>query len=148
TFARVIGAISMLASIVLFLQLMRRTVRSPVVRAVATVAWACEAYMAQFSVSGMETAFGVALTLAGFVALTEGPEWGDRPVRIGALWALAALARPGAALMLVMFGTALLVDAQNRPGLRRLVFGVVPALAIYGSGLLFTRRSQLTLYAR
>jgi len=41
--------------------------------------------------------------------------------------------------MLVMFGTALLVDAQNRPGLRRLVFGVVPALAIYGSWLLFTR---------
>jgi hypothetical protein len=138
-FAKVVGAISTLVSVALFLQLMRRTVRTPIVRAVATVGWASQAWMAQYSMSGLETSFAVALTLAGFVALTEASEWGERPVRTGALWALAALARPGAALMLLLYATALLVDAQSRPGLRRLVFGLLPAAAIYGTWLLFTR---------
>ena len=137
--ARVLGAIATLGSVVLFLQLMRRTVGSPVLRAVATVAWAGQATMAQWSCAGVEAPLAVALVLAGFVAFTEGQEWGERPVRTGALWALAALARPGAVLLLVLYGTLLLVDAKNRPGLRRLVFGAAPALIIYGSWLAFAR---------
>jgi hypothetical protein len=137
--ARALGVIATLVSVVLFLQLMRRTVGSPVLRAVSTVAWAGQATMAQWSCAGVETPLAVALVLAGFVAFTEGQEWGERPVRTGALWALAALTRPGSVLLIVLYGTLLLVDAKNRPGLRRLVFGVAPALIIYGSWLAFAR---------
>ena len=135
--ARVLGMLATLWSVVLFLQLMRRNLKTPAVRAVATVAWAGHAWMLRWSLSGMETPLVVALTLAGFVAFTEGKEWGARPMRTGALWALAALARPEAALLLVLWGAFLLVDADSRAGLRRLVFGALPPLAIYGSWLLF-----------
>jgi hypothetical protein len=135
--ARVLGALATLWSVALFLQLMRRNLKTPAVRAAATVAWAGHAWMLRWSMSGMETPLVVALTLAGFVAFTEGREWGARPVRTGALWALAALTRPEAALLLVLWGAFLLVDADSRAGLRRLVFGALPPLLIYGSWLLF-----------
>lgn len=137
--ARVLGALATLASVVLFLQLMRRNLRTPALRAAATVAWAGHAWMLRWSLSGMETPLAVALTLAGFVAFTEGRQWGARPVRTGALWALAALTRPEAALLLVLWGAFLLADTENRPGLRRLLFGALPPLLIYGGWLLFAR---------
>jgi hypothetical protein len=135
--AHVLGALATLWSIVLFLQLMRRNLKTPALRALATVAWAGHAWMLRWSLSGMETPLVVALTLAGFVAFTEGKDWGARPTRTGALWALAALARPEAALLLVLWGAFLLVDADSRAGLRRLVFGALPPLLIYGSWLVF-----------
>ncbi|HUK63803.1 MAG TPA: hypothetical protein VLV15_10720, partial [Dongiaceae bacterium] len=139
TLARVLGVVSTLLTVPLFLQLMRRTVRTPALRALGTVAWASQASMARWGMSGVETPLAVALVLGGFVALTEGPDWGNRPVRTGALWALAAMTRPGAVLLLALWGTALLIDTQNRPGLRRLVFGLIAPVAIYGSWLLFAR---------
>lgn len=138
-FAKFVGVAATLVSVALFLQLMRRTVRVPSLRAIATVVFAGHAWVAAYAVSGLETVLAMALVLAGFVALTEGADWGDRPVRTGALWALAALTRPGAVLLIVLWGTALLADAQNRPGLRRLLFGITPAVAIYGAWLLFAR---------
>src|SRR5439155_1086413 len=119
--------------------LLRRTLLTPVLRAAATVAWASNAWMLRWSVSGMETPLAVALILAGFVAFTEGEQWGSRPVRTGALWALAALTRPEAVLLLVLWAVFLIVDTENRAGLRRLVFGAVPPIVIYGSWLLFAR---------
>jgi arabinofuranosyltransferase len=137
--ARVLGFLATLWSVGLFLQLMRRNLRTPVLCAVATVAWAGNAWMLRWSLSGVETPLAVALVLAGFVAFTEGQQWGARPVRTGALWALAALTRPEAALLLGLWGVFLLVDTDSRPGLRRLVFGALPPLAIYGAWLLFAR---------
>jgi hypothetical protein len=137
--ARALGFLATLWSVALFLQLMRRNLQTPAVCAVATVAWAGHAWMLRWSLSGMETPLAVALVLAGFVAFTEGRNWGARPVRTGALWALAALTRPEAALLLALWGVFLLVDTDSRPGLRRLVFGALPPLAIYGSWLLFAR---------
>ena len=137
--ARVLGACATLASIGLFLQLMRRTVATASIRAAATVAWASNAWMLRWSVSGMESPLAVALILAGFVAFTEGQQWGSRPVRTGALWALAALTRPEAVLLLVLWGVFLIIDTENRAGLRRLVFGVVSPILIYGSWLVFSR---------
>jgi hypothetical protein len=139
TVARLLGVVSTLASVGLFLQLMRRMVRSPELRALATVAWASHAWMLRWSVSGMEAPLAVALTLAGFVALTEGKEWGSRPVRTGALWGLAALTRPEVVFLMLLWCVALIIDAQNRAGLRRLVFGMLPPLLIYGTWLLFAR---------
>ena len=139
TAARVIGVAATLASIALFLQLMRRTVRTPAIRAAATIAWAGNAWMLRWSLSGMETPLAVALVLAGFVAFTEGRQIGSRPVRTGALWALAALTRPEAVLLLLLWGAFLLVDADNQEGIRRLVFGVLAPIGIYGSWLAFAR---------
>ncbi len=138
-FARALGLLATLASIALFLQLMRRTVRTPELRALATLAWAGHAWMLRWSLSGMETPLAVALTLAGFVAFTEGQQWGARPVRTGALWSLAALTRPEAVFLLGLWAVFLIVDTESRAGLRRLVFGLAPPLLIYGSWLLFAR---------
>lgn len=137
--AKLLGALATLASVLLFMQLMRRTVRTPALRAFATVAWAGHAWMLRWSVSGMETPLAVALVLAGFVAFTEGKMWGSRPVRTGMLWALAALTRPEAVFLLVLWGVFLVVDTNSRPGLRRLVFGLLPPAVIYGAWLLFAR---------
>jgi hypothetical protein len=137
--ARALGMLATLASIVFFMQLMRRTVRVPAIRAVATVAWAGHAWMLRWSMSGMETPLAVALVIAGFVAYTEGKQWGARPARTGALWGLAALARPEAVFLLMAWAVLLLIDAESRNGLRRLVFGVVPPAVIYGGWLLFAR---------
>ena len=146
TLARAISGGATLLTVPLFLQLMRRTVRTPALRALGTVAWASSAWMARWGMSGLETPLAVALVMGGFVALTEGPEWGDRPVRTGSLWALAALTRPGAVLLLALWATVLLIDAKSRPGLRRLVFGLLPVVAIYGSWLLYARLSFNTFW--
>jgi hypothetical protein len=137
--ARAIGFVSTLLSVGLFLQLLRRTVNDPAIRAIGTVVWAGHAWMIRWSLSGMETPLAVALTLAGFVAFTEGRQWGARPVRTGALWALAALTRPEAGLLLLLWGAALLIDTETRDSLRRLVAGALPPAIIYGSWLLFAR---------
>jgi hypothetical protein len=137
--ARGLGVLATLASVALFLQLARRTLKRPELRAFATVAWAGHAWMLRWSTSGMETPFAVALTLAGFVAFTEGKQWGARPVRTGALWGLACLARPELVLLVVLWCVALIIDAQNREGIRRMVFGIVPPAAIYGSWLAFAK---------
>ncbi len=139
--ARALGLLATLASVGLFMQLARRLLRTPALRAVATVAWAGHAWMARWSLSGMETPLAVALVLAGFVAFTEGKQWGARPVRTGLLWALAALARPEAALLLLLWGVCLIVDAEGRAGLKRLVWGALPPLVVYGGWLLFARLS-------
>jgi len=138
-FARLLGALATLASIGFFFQLVRRTVRSPEVRALATLAWATHPWLIEWSVSGREAPLAVALVLAGFVAFTEGESWGSRPVRTGALWALAALTRPEAVLLVVLWGALAIVDAHNRTGVRRMAFGAVTAGIVYGGWLLFAR---------
>jgi arabinofuranosyltransferase len=137
--SKLMGITAALASIVLFLQLMRRTVRTPEIRAAATVAWASHAWMARWAVSGMETPLAVAFVLAGFVAFTEGQQWGARPVRTGTLWSLAALTRPEGGLLLGLWGMFLIVDTNSRAGARRLIFGSLPPIAIFGSWLLFAK---------
>ena len=146
--ARVIGFIATLTTIPLFLQLMRRSLRLPALRAYATVGWAMHAWLLKWSTSGMETALAVALILAGFVAFTEGKQWGSRPVRTGALWSLAALTRPEAVFLLVLYGIVLLIDANNRTQLRRLLLGVLPPVVIYGTWLLFARLFFGTFWPR
>jgi hypothetical protein len=146
--SRLLGFIATLASIPLFLQIMRRIVDLAPIRALATVAWASHAWMLQWSVSGLETPLAVALMLAGFVAFTEGKQWGSRPIRTGTLWTLAALTRPQLSYLLVLWGIVLLVDTYNRAGLRRLVLGMLPPVAIFGSWMLFARLYFGTFWPR
>lgn len=137
--ARLLGAVATLSSVVLFLQLMRRNLRMPELRGLATIAWAAHPWMIRWSVSGMETPLAVALVLAGFVAFTEGKQWGSRPVRTGALWALAALTRPEAVFLLLLWAVFLVIDTDSREGVRRLIAGLLPPAFIYGGWLLFAR---------
>jgi hypothetical protein len=60
-------------------------------------------------------------------------------VRTGALWALAALTRPEAGLLLLLWGSALLIDTETRDSLRRFLAGALPPAIIYGAWLLFAR---------
>ncbi|MEO5987401.1 MAG: hypothetical protein ABIU54_12575 [Candidatus Eisenbacteria bacterium] len=137
--SKAMGFAATLWSVGLFLQLMRRNLRMPELRALATIVWASHAWMIRWSLSGMETPLAVALVLAGFVAFTEGEQWGSRPLRTGSLWALAALTRPEAVFLLVLWGVFLVIDTDSRDGVRRLFFGVVPPVLIYGGWLLFAR---------
>src|SRR5439155_1578804 len=91
--AKATGWIATLASVAVFLQLIRRSVPSPAVRAAATVAWAGHAWMLRWALSGMETPLAVLLVLGGFAA--HAAESTDRPRGPwpGVLWGLAALVR-------------------------------------------------------
>jgi arabinofuranosyltransferase len=137
--AKTLGGAATLASVALFFQLARRTLRSPWLRAFATVAWAANAWMIRWSLSGMETPLATALTLAGFVSLVSTEPWGGRRARTGALWALAALTRPEATALLVAWGLALLADPANRARPARLLAAVLAPLSIVGAWLLFAR---------
>jgi hypothetical protein len=137
--AHLLGLVATLASVVLFLHLMRHSLRIPELRALATLTWASHAWMIRWSLSGMETPLAVALVLAGFVSFTDGRTWGSRPVRTGAFWALAALTRPEAVFLLLLWGVFLVIDTDSREGVRRLIAGALPPVLIYGGWLLFSR---------
>ena len=137
--AHVLGLMATLVSVVLFMHLMRHSLRIPELRALATVTWASHAWMIRWSLSGMETPVAVALVLAGFVAFTDGSAWGSRPVRTGAFWAFAALTRPEAVFLLLLWGIFLVIDTDSREGVRRLIAGVLPPALIYGGWLGFSR---------
>ena len=137
--ARALGAAATLASIVLMFQLLRQTVRAQALRVAGTLAWAANAWMLRWSLSGMEAPLAVALTLAGFVAFTGGARWGERAILTGALWALAALARPEGLFLLVLWGALLVADARRHQGLNRLAAGVLGPFLLYGGWLVFAR---------
>ncbi len=137
--ARLLGWLSTLAGVVFFMQLARRVLREPATRACAVLAWSTHAWFVRWSLSGMETSLATALVLAGFVAFTEGDRWGARPVRTGALWSLAALARPEAAFLLFLWGLFLILDAQERESVARLFWGMLPPLFVFGTWMVFAR---------
>jgi hypothetical protein len=137
--ARVLGLAATVASLVLFFMLMRRTLRMPELRALATVTWASHAWMARWALSGMETPVAVMFVLAGFVVFTEGRQWGSRPVRTGTFWALAALTRPEGVFLLLLWGVFLVIDTDSRNGVRRLLAGSLPPFVLYGGWLVFAR---------
>jgi arabinofuranosyltransferase len=137
--ARAIGVIATLASILLFFQLLRHTVRTPALRVAATLAWAAHAWMMRWSVSGMETPLAVMLTLAGFVVFTAGEPWGKRAAATGFCWALAALARPEGVVLLLLWGLVLLPGVTTRGGVRRWVAGAAFPLLLVGGWLIAAR---------
>jgi hypothetical protein len=135
--AKAIGLSATLVSLALFHELMRRTLRTPALRTAATLAWASNAWMARWALSGMETPLAVALVLAGFVLFTEDEPWGRRPGRAGALWALAALTRPEAALLLILWGAYLVMEVRRGADKRTVLLGALAPLAIFGGWLVF-----------
>lgn len=137
--AKALGGVATLASVALFFQLVRRTLRDPWLRAGATVAWAANAWMIRWSLSGMETPLAVALTLAGFVSLVGSEPHGEESHlgRTGALWAFAALVRPEALVLVLAWAVALLADPASRARPARLLAGWLPPALILGAWLLF-----------
>ena len=77
--AKALGLIATLISLPLFLELMRRTLRTPALRAAATVAWASNAWMVRWSMSGMETPLAVALVLGRLRRVHRGRAVGAEP---------------------------------------------------------------------
>jgi hypothetical protein len=128
--AKALGGLATLAAIVLWAALLRRTLASPRLAALATLAWAGHAWMLRWSLSGMETPLAVALVLAGLVAFTASEPWGARARAASLLWALAGLARPECGLLLPLW--ALLEMARSGPvaGARRALAGLWPGLLL------------------
>src|SRR5262249_43328037 len=87
--------------------------------------------------SGMETPLAVALVLAGLVAFTSSRPWGARPGLASLLWALASLARPECALLLVLWVALLAFDHGPRAGLRAALAGLWPGGLVLGAWLAF-----------
>jgi len=140
TVARVMGAACTLLSVALFHRLMRRTIATPALVALGTLTWAGHAWMARWSVSGMETPLAVALTLGGFVAAVGDGRGRARFVAAGVLWALGALARPEAALLLALAAAWHVVAVARGRAPRVALLATLPGLAIYGAWLLVAWR--------
>ena len=136
--ARGLGAAATLGSIVLMFQLLRHTVRTPALRVAGTLAWAANAWMLRWSLSGMEAPLAVALTLAGFVAFTGGYRWGERASLTGVLWTLAALTRPEGVFLMLLWGALLLAGAR-RVGPTHIIAGALGPILFYGGWLVFAR---------
>ncbi len=144
--ARVLGAVATLISIAFMFQLLRQTVRTPALRAAGTLAWAANAWMLRWSLSGMEAPLAVAFTLAGFVAFTSGPRWGERALLTGVLWSLAALTRPEGVFLMLLWGALLMAGAWRRDGATRLVAGALGPVLLYGGWLAFALGYYGTLW--
>ena len=135
--ARALGALATFGSVWLWWWLVRRTIREPWLRAASTVAWASHAWMARWSLSGMETPLAVALVLAGFVTFTSTQPWGGRARWTSLLWSLAALVRPECTLLVALWALAMLVDDGPVRGVRRALRELWPALLVQGGWLAF-----------
>jgi hypothetical protein len=68
---------------------------------------------------------------------TEDEPWGRSPARAGALWALAALARPEAAVLLVLWSVYLVTEVRRGAEPRVAWLSLIPPVAIFGGWLLF-----------
>ena len=138
--ARVLGFLATLVSIPLFLQLMRRT-RPPAraarvrdrglgVRTRGCCAGRSRAWRRRSRSRSCSRASSRSPKASSGARARYAPERCGRS---------RALARPEAVFLLVLWGLLLLVDTNNRDGVRRMVFGIVPPLVIYGAWLLFAR---------
>jgi len=137
--ARVLGAAALLASLLLWAWLLRRTVSDPLLRALGTLVWAAHAWMSRWSLSGMETPLAVALVLGGLTAFA-GRGRGDGNARLASLlWGAAALARPECGLLLALWVVARLIDHGPVRGARLVVTGLWPGLAVQVGWLVFAR---------
>jgi len=91
-----------------FFQAARRLMLRPEHAQAATIVWAANAWMARWTVSGMETALAVALVIAGWnVGWGRGqPSTPARRWRVGLVWGLATLARPETALLVALYAAS------------------------------------------
>jgi hypothetical protein len=113
----------------------------------ATIAWAANAWMARWTVSGMETALAVALVIAGWnLAWGNGQPGGpSRRFRVGSIWGLATLARPEAGMLVALFAAASFAWPDGAIGGAPFRARVRAALAvILGAGLVL---APYALYA-
>jgi hypothetical protein len=148
--SKLLGAAATLAALLLFWVLVRGNpsdrmgaIASPWLRACATVAWAVNAWMLRWSLSGMETPLATCLVLGGCVAFTARRP--DPSLRMASpagarlasvLWALAALTRPECTLLLPLW-VLLLVFDHGRAGIGIALRGLWPGAVVLGGWLAF-----------
>ena len=104
--------------------------RTEVAWALGVLAFAADAWLVRWSATGMETSCGVFLVAAGFAVYFGSRPWGNRTVPSAALWSLAALVRPEAALLvLLLVARVVLASGPWTTRLRRAA-GVVAVAAL------------------
>ncbi len=109
-FALVVNSLADAASVSILYRLGRRLGNSPLVGLAAGLLWAISPVSVTFGIGGMETSVFVVLMLATFAAHLEG-----HPYRAAVLSGLALLARPDAALIIVLvFGQLLVESIRSR----------------------------------
>ena len=72
--------------------------RAELAWALATIAFAGDAWLVRWSATGMETSLAVFLVTSGFASYVGRRPWGNRVLVPAAWWAVAALVRPEAML--------------------------------------------------
>lgn len=106
--AKALSLVAGLVALAFFATAAHRLMLRPEHAEAATAAWAVNAWMVRWTVSGMETALAVLLVSAGWIVGWGRGEPATHRTRflVGLVWGLAALARPEAALLVVLYVVA------------------------------------------
>ncbi len=127
--ARTLALLAGLASIPVFFNLARKSIRKPSLRIMATLAFATELWFIRWSGSGMESSLAVLILLLFFDRLANGPYRGGGALSVGLLAGLCGLVRPEFYLLVVLLLGLSLISARWRPRLGILILGVaIPLL--------------------
>ena len=135
--SKLLGGAATLAALWLWATLLKQTLGSRWLCALATLGWAAHAWMLRWSLSGMETPLAVALVLGGLVAFTSTRPWGGRSRLASLLWSLAALTRPECGLLLLLWGALCVLEHGLAAGVRHALARLWPGLALQAGWLVF-----------
>jgi hypothetical protein len=106
--------------------------------AMGTLAFAGDVWLVRWSATGMETALAVFLVTAGFAAYVMLRPWGNRVLLPAAWWSLASLARPEAAVLLVLLVLRVVISGSPRHvKLERLGWVLLPIVLVQGAWLAY-----------
>jgi hypothetical protein len=112
--------------------------RAELAWALAVIAFGADAWLVRWSATGMETALATFLVTAGFAAYVGRRPWGNRVLVPAAWWAVAALVRPEAALLIVLLLGRILLSTSLRPvKLVRAGWALLPVAIVHGPWLLY-----------
>jgi hypothetical protein len=135
--SKLLGGAATLAALWLWATLLKQTLGSRWLCALATLGWAAHAWMLRWSLSGMETPLAVALVLGGLVAFTSTRPWGGRARLASLLWSLAALARPECGVLLLLWVALCVLEHGLVPGVRNVLARLWPGLLVQAGWLVF-----------
>ncbi len=122
--AKLLGFLFSLLSLVVFFRAATMFIPTPAGRTGAILAWAVNAWLLRWSLSGMETSLCVFLVVAGIAAHMRERRDGGAPRASALLFGLASLARPEC-LLLVLLALLDAALAGGRPGRRRSILAVL-----------------------
>jgi hypothetical protein len=112
--------------------------RAELAWAIATIAFAGDAWLVRWSATGMETALATFLVTMGFAGYVGRRPWGNRVFVPAAWWSVAALVRPEAALLIVLLLLRILLSTSLADVKRvRALWVLLPVALVHGPWLLY-----------